>query len=121
MVTAAGILLLVAGAMGIVGGVVILGGGELAMPGISGESASWLVLTFFTIGILEALAGWLVLRLSQTGRILGIVLASVLVVADIVQLGRSGSPGLLTLALYAFVLYGLLAYGFVFKERSAAR
>ena len=120
MVTAAGILLLVAGGFSLVGGVIALGGGEMALPGLSGGETGWVAPLFFAVGVLEALAGWLVLRLSQTGRILGIVLATVVVVADVIQLGRTGSSGLLTIALWAFVLYGLLAYGFVFKQRSEA-
>jgi hypothetical protein len=119
MVTAAGILLLVAGGFSLVGCVIALSGGELSLPGLSPRSAGWVApLFFFSFGALEAVAGWLVLRLSQPGRILGIVLASVVVVSDVIQLGDSGASGLLTIALWAFVLYGLLAYGFVFKPRS---
>jgi hypothetical protein len=121
MVTAAGILLLVASGFSLVGGLIALGGGQLALPGLSAGEAGWVApLIFFSVGALEALAGWLVLRLSSAGRILGIVLATAVVVTEVIQLGRSGASGLLTIALWAFVLYGLLAYGFVFKARSTA-
>jgi hypothetical protein len=120
MVTAAGILLLVAGGFSLVGGLIAVSGGDLALPGLSAGDEGWVVTLFFTVGILETLAGWLVLRLSQAGRILGIVLAIIVVLSDVAQIGSSGSSGLLTLALWAFVLYGLLAYGFVFKPRSTA-
>ncbi|HYY08525.1 MAG TPA: hypothetical protein VFA25_07970 [Actinomycetota bacterium] len=120
MVTAAGILLLVAGGFSLVGGVIALGGGELTLPGFSAGDARWVAPLFFSIGILEALAGWLVLRLSRGGRILGIVLATAVVAYNVVQLGSTGASGLLTIALWAFVLYGLLAYGFVFEARSRA-
>ena len=120
MVTAAGILLLVAGGFSLVGGVIALGGGELTLPGFSAGDARWVAPLFFSFGVLEALAGWLVLRLSQRGRILGIVLAVVVLISNVVQVGTSGPSGLLTIALWAFVLYGLLAYGFVFKARSTA-
>jgi len=120
MVTAAGILLLVAGGFSLVGGLIAVSGGDLSLPGLSAGDEGWVVTLFFTVGILETLAGWLVLRLSQAGRILGIVLAIIVVLSDVAQIGSSGSSGLLTLALWAFVLYGLLAYGFVFKPRSTA-
>jgi hypothetical protein len=120
MVTAAGILLLVAGGFSLVGGVIALGGDELTLPGLSAGDTGWVAPLFFSFGILEALAGWLVLRLSQPGRILGIVLAVVVLISNVVQVGSSGPSGLLTIALWAFVLYGLLAYGFVFSARSTA-
>jgi hypothetical protein len=61
----------------------------------------------------------LVLRLRPAGRILGIVLASFGILTGLAQLRSTGSSGFLALALNAFVLYGLLTYGYVFKtERS---
>jgi hypothetical protein len=121
MVTAAGILLLVAGGFSLVGGAIALGGSELTIPGLSAGDAGWVAPLFLSsFGVLEALAGWLVLRLSQRGRILGIVLAVVVLITSVVQAGSSGPSGLLTIALWAFVLYGLLAYGFVFRAPSTA-
>jgi hypothetical protein len=119
MVTAAGTILIVAGALAIVGGLVLLNTkGGLAIPGLSGrEVARIAAVVAFIVGGLDLLAGWLVLRLSSTGRILGIVIAVIGLVGGLAQLGESGSSGILSLALYAFVLYGLLAYGFVFREQ----
>ena len=75
----------------------------------------------FLVGGLDLLAGWLVLRLNPAGRVLGIVIAVIGLLSGLAQLRQSGFSGLLQLALYAFVLYGLLAYGFVFKQQLRAR
>jgi hypothetical protein len=62
-----------------------------------------------------------VLRLSPAGRVLGIVVASFGIVTGLMQLRSTGSTGLLTLVLDAFVLYALFAFGFVFKGGPTAR
>jgi hypothetical protein len=117
MVTAAGTILIVAGALAILGGFVLLNTkGGLALPGISErDMARITAIVAFIVGGLDLLAGWLVLRLSSAGRILGIVIAVIGLAGVLSQLRESGSSGVLSLALYGFVLYGLLAYGYVFK------
>ncbi len=72
-------------------------------------------------GGLALLAGGLVLRLRPAGRVLGIVLATLGIVTGLVQIGRTGGPGLLAIVLNAFVLYGLFTYGFVFKNGPSPR
>jgi hypothetical protein len=123
LVTAAGTILLVAGTLAIVGGLVLLNTrGGLALPGLSGRNvAKVAAVVAFVVGGLDILAGWLVLRLHPAGRVLGIVISVIGLLGGFAQLGESGSSGLLSLALYAFVLYGLLAFGFVFKEQPPAR
>lgn len=119
MVTAAGTILIVAGALAIVGGLVLLNAkGGFAVPGLSERDVAKITaIVAFIVGGLDILAGWLVLRLSSAGRILGIVIAVIGLAGVLSQLGDSGPSGFLSLALYAFVLYGLLAYGFVFKDQ----
>jgi hypothetical protein len=73
------------------------------------------------MGVLQALAGFLVLRLRPAGRVLGIVLASLGIVAGLLQLRSAGVTGLLSMLLNGFVLYGLLAYSFVFEQAASAR
>ncbi len=124
VVTAAGTILIVAGALAIAGGFLLLSSeGDLAVPGLDGPDVARVaaVIVFFVAGALEVLTGWLVFRLSPAGRVLGIVIAVIGLLGGLAQLRESGFSGLLQLALYAFVLYGLLAYGFVFRDASAAR
>jgi hypothetical protein len=123
MVAAAGTILLVAGGLLVLGGFVISSSeGGVAFPGLSGnDAATTAAVVAFVFGGLHIVAGLLVLRLSSGGRALGIVLAVIGLVGGLAQLGESGASGLLSLALYAFVLYGLLAFGYVFKAHSSAR
>jgi hypothetical protein len=118
MVTYAGLILLISGALSVLFGIVSLSGDtRLLVPGDEGV-VSEEVAAFYLIvsGGLLLVAGWLVLRLRPAGRVLGIVLASIGIVTGLVQIGSTGGAGLLAIALNAFVLYGLFTYGFVFKD-----
>ncbi len=121
MVTYAGLILLISGALSVLFGIVSLSSDtRLLVPGGEGAMSEELVAVYLVIsGGLSLVTGLLVLRLRPAGRLLGIVLASLGIVTGLVQIGSTGGPGLLAIALNAFVLYGLFTYGFVFKtERS---
>lgn len=123
MVTYAGLILLISGALSAIVGIVSFGSDtRLLVPGAGGTMSQEVVAIFLIIsGSLSLLAGWLVLRLRPAGRVLGIVLASLGIVTGLVQIGNTGGPGLLAIALNAFVLYGLFTYGFVFKSGPSPR
>ena len=123
-VTGAAGVLMVAGALSLGIGLMGVTGDRvnIDLPFLEGESAEriaalWLVLQ----GSLALVAGWLVLRLLPTGRVLGIVIAVLGILTGLAQLRSSGSSGLLGLALDAFVLYALFTYGFVFKSGPSPR
>jgi hypothetical protein len=121
MVTYAGLILLISGALSVLFGIVSLSGDtRLLVPGDEGVISEEVAAFYLIVsGGLLLVAGWLVLRLRPAGRVLGIVLASIGIVTGLVQIGSTGGAGLLAIALNAFVLYGLFTYGFVFKnERS---
>jgi hypothetical protein len=121
MVTYAGLILLISGALSMLFGIVSLSGDtRLLVPGDEGVISEEVAAFYLIVsGGLLLVAGWLVLRLRPAGRVLGIVLASIGIVTGLVQIGSTGGAGLLAIALNAFVLYGLFTYGFVFKnERS---
>jgi hypothetical protein len=123
MVTYAGLILLISGALSALFGVVSLSSNtRLLVPGREGAVSEEVVAVYLIIsGGLSLLAGWLVLRLRPAGRLLGIVLASLGIVTGLVQIGSTGGPGLLAIALNAFVLYGLFTFGFVFKPGPSSR
>jgi hypothetical protein len=123
MVTYAGLILLISGALSVLFAIVSLSSDtRLLVPGGEGAISEEVVAVFLVItGGLSLLAGWLILRLRPAGRVLGIVLASLGIVTGLVQIGSTGGPGLLAIALNAFVLYGLFAYGFVFKTEASPR
>ena len=113
----AGVLLVYFGAMDLTGN-----GVDIDTPFLDGEEAGRVIAVILIAqGGLSLLAGWWVFRLRPAGRILGIVLTVVGIVSALAQLRRSGSSGFLTLALDAFVLYALLTYGFLFKQRPLDR
>jgi len=123
-VTGAAGVLLVAGALSLVVGLMGVTGDRVNvdLPFLEGESAERIAaFGLVAQGGLALLAGWLVLRLRPAGRVLGIVLASLGIVTGLAQLRSTGSSGFLALALNAFVLYGLLTYGFVFKTGQSPR
>jgi hypothetical protein len=122
-VTGAAIILIAAGVLAIIAGLVVMNGsGSLEVPGVESQDvATAVAIVAFGLGALDIVAGLLVLRLSPGGRVLGIVIAVVGLLGGLAQLGRSGASGLLSMALYAFVLYALLTYGFVFKQASSSR
>jgi hypothetical protein len=123
MVTYAGLVLLISGALSVLFGIVSLSGDtRLMVPGDEGVISEEVAALYLIVnGCLLLVAGWQVLRLQPAGRLLGIVLASLGIVTGLVQIGRTGGPGLLAIALNAFVLYGLFTYGFVFKTRRSPR
>ena len=123
VVTGAAVILIVAGALAILGGLVVINrSGRLDLPGIRDEQVAGVVAFIaFVLGGLDVLAGWLILRLRPGGRVLGIVISVLGLLSGLAQLGRTGASGLLTLLLYGFVLYALIAYGFVFGRGSYDR
>jgi hypothetical protein len=123
-VTGAAVILLIAGALALLFGSMGLTGDGVTIDTpfqASGSSGRIAATVLVVQGVLSLLAGWLVLRLRPAGRVLGIVVVIFGIVSGLAQLRDTGSSGFLTFALDAYVLYVLFAYGFMFKERPAAR
>jgi hypothetical protein len=123
-VTGAAVILLIAGALALLFGSMGLTGDGVTIDTpfqASGSSGRIAATVLVVQGVLSLLAGWLVLRLRPAGRVLGIVLVVFGILSGLVQLRNTGNSGFLTLALDAYVLYVLFAYGFMFKERPAGR
>jgi hypothetical protein len=116
LVTAAGVILIVLGALqGLAGFVLMVVSPEdLERIGTIGNVnlprvARGIGLFSLVVGALEVLGGILVLRLSERGRIFAIVVASVGLLGGIASVSSGSAPGVLTLGLYAFVIYVLFA------------
>lgn len=116
LITAAGVILIVLGALQGLAGLVLLvvSPEDLSRIGTIGNVNLDRVargIGFFSlvVGALEVLAGILVLRLSDGGRIFAIVVASVGLLGGIASVSGGSAPGVLTLGLYAFVIYVLFA------------
>ena len=123
-VTGAAGILIVAGALALVFGLMAIRGDgvDVDVPLLDeGSMARAVAVALLVQGGLSLLAGVLVLRLRPAGRVLGIVIACLGILSALASLRSAGSSGLLAFALDGFVLYALLAYGFVFKDRAGAR
>jgi hypothetical protein len=123
LVTAAGVILIVLGALQVLAGLVLVAVSpeDLARIGSIGNInldrvARGIGLFSLVIGALEALAGVLVLRLSDGGRILAIVVASLGLLGGIGSLSGGSALGVVTLGLYAFVIYVLFANAAAFHR-----
>jgi hypothetical protein len=116
-VTAAGSILIVLGALGVLVGIVLaLSRDAMGMQELVPRDAV-VAVGIFTVVLsgLELLAGVLVLRRSNAGRVLGIALAGLGVFGGIAGLASEGSAAV-GLVLNGLVLYGLLAYGRAFRR-----
>lgn len=122
LVTAAGVILIVLGAVQGLTGVMllVLSPADLARIGSIGNMdlgsvARGIGLFSLMIGALEIVAGILVLRLSEGGRVFAIVVAAFGAFGGFASVLSGSAPGVLTLGCYAFVIYVL------FSQRAAFR
>ncbi len=122
LVTAAAVVLIVLGALQGLAGVVlmVLSPADLSRIGSIGNMdltsvAKGIGLFSLVVGALEIVAGILVLRLSVGGRVFAIVVAAFGAFGGLASVFSGSAPGVLTLGLYAFVIYVL------FSQRAAFR
>jgi hypothetical protein len=138
MVTAAGVVMIVLGALVILLGLLFLIGGafiggagseiETEVPGFSGMAGAVagviivLAVIFLAFGILNIVAGANVLGGRGWARITGIVLAIILGLLSLLGLGEDQGGGiiitLLLIAANAFIVWALVASGSWFAARA---
>jgi hypothetical protein len=121
LVTAAGGMLITAGILDALGGIiVVLAGSEALVNGKQlGESARLVGVLLVGLGVLDVLAGLLVLRLSPAGRVLGFVLAGLTIVLALVNLAQgNGRSAVLPLILGGLVIWALVVLEPTFRRAS---
>lgn len=102
VVTAAGILLIVAGAFAILGGLLSFGAAGL------GGIFVILAVILLAIGALEIYAGIQILGLRERGRVIGLVVAGIGAIFSLIFLITAGDfTQIISLALDAFVIWAL--------------
>jgi hypothetical protein len=122
LVTAAAVILIVLGVLQALGGLVLLvvrpedlgriaSMGDLSLDRVVRGAAVFILV----VGSIEVLAGILVLRLSDGGRILAIVLVSIGILGGIGSVSGGNGLGVVTLGLNAFVIYVLFAHAAAFR------
>ena len=122
LVTAAAVILIAIGALQALAGMVFLFVSPQQLASIASMGnvrieplAKGIGFFILVVGSLEIIAGVLVLRLSAGGRVFAIVLASIGLVGGIGNVTHGYAPGLVTLGLYAFVIYVLFAHASAFR------
>jgi hypothetical protein len=116
VVTTAGVILIGVGAFAAVAAALILSSGDrAAIRGLAENAVQAVGWAALIVGVVEVLAGTLILRLSQVGRVLGIVLGAVGVLGALASL--ASPQGLISIAIYGFVIYALAPSGDAFRHQ----
>jgi hypothetical protein len=102
LITAAGIVLIIAGALGVVSTLILLG-----LANGLGIVEILYVLIGLAVGAASIWAGWMVLQLREQGRSLGLVLAIVGAVFALIAVIQGSTISIINLALDAFLIYAL--------------
>jgi hypothetical protein len=106
-VTAAAVLLIIGGALGLLGGLLLFtGAGVAAGSGVGGIFVV-LGLIFLAVGALELYAGIQVLSLKEVGRKIGVVLAAISGVLSLLSIGRTPGTSIIQIAIDVFIIWAL--------------
>ena len=121
--TAAGVILIAMGCIQALAGLilVVVSPDDLARIGSFGNLdieriARGVGVFSLIVGLAGAVAGFLVLRLVEAGRILALVVSFLLLLGGLGSLGRGSAISLVSMGLYGFVVYALFAHGRVFRR-----
>jgi len=120
-VTAAGVLEIILGAVGILIGVLFVTAGSLFVgavsnvEGVDTGAASGLGGIFIVVaiiialvGVLEIYAGIQILKLRERGRMIGLVLAIISLVLNLLSIGQSSSTSIVSILISGFIIYALV-------------
>jgi hypothetical protein len=111
VVTAAAVLLIIGGAFALLGGLILFGvGGNL------GGLFVVLGLVFLAVGALQLYAGIQVLALREQGRKIGIVLAAVAGVLNLLSIAKTPFSSIVGIAIDLFILWALTQNAQYFRE-----
>ena len=120
----AGILFFVAGIFHVIDGIAALSKAHTFNPGSRGDGLFanihfWGVVMLI-IGGLAIFAGYALLNRMASGRIIGIFLASLGIIAQLMFLSANESWALIMIAIWLMILYGLIVRGDEFDSPTAA-
>jgi hypothetical protein len=111
VVTAAAVLLIIGGAFALLGALILFGvGGSL------GGLFVVLGLIFLAVGALQLYAGVQVLGLREQGRKIGIVLAGVAGVLNLVSIAKTPFSSIVGIAIDVFIIWALTQNAPYFRE-----
>lgn len=121
LVTAAGVLEIILGAVGILIGILFVTAGSLFVGAVSnvegvdtgaatGLGGIFIVVAIIIalVGILEIYAGIQILKLRERGRMIGLVLAIISLVMNLLSIGRSSGTSIVSILISGFIIYALV-------------
>ena len=111
IVTAAGVLLIIAGALQVLFGLLFVAG---AVAG--GGFFTLIAIVLLAVGAVEIYAGIKVLGLQEVGRRIGLAVAAVVLLFNLLSIRRAPVSAIVGIVLNGFILYALIQHGEHFRS-----
>lgn len=107
----AGVFFLVAGTFHVIEGIAALASSRYLVPQVLFANLEFWGVLLLVIGGLGIFAGYAILSIQETGRALGVVLASAGIVVQLMFINANAWWGLVMIALFMAILYALIVKG----------
>jgi hypothetical protein len=109
--TFAGVFFLIAGTFHVINGIAALSGSKYLYSQVFFANIEFWGVVLLIIGGLSIFAGYAILGRQESGRVIGIVLASLGIIVELLFANTSGVWPLAMIAVYIIILYGLIVKG----------
>lgn len=107
----AGVFFLVAGTFHVIEGIAALSKSRYLFAQVLFANLEFWGVVLLVLGGLGIFAGYAILSLQETGRVLGIALAAVGIVVQLMFINANAWWGIVMIAVYMAILYGLIVKG----------
>jgi hypothetical protein len=107
IVTAAAVMLIVVGGLQVLGGILVLAGAGVATGTGVGGLFAFVAIIILAIGAVHIYAGVKCLALEVLGRTLGMIIAVVGIVLQLLSIGRTPGTSIVGILIDAFIFYAL--------------
>jgi hypothetical protein len=109
--TFAGVFFLVAGTFQVIEGIAALSKSNYLISQVFFANLEFWGVVLLIVGGLGIFAGYAILSRQEIGRVLGIALASLGIIVQLMFINANASWGLVMIAVYIAILYGLIVKG----------
>ncbi|MGH3142485.1 MAG: DUF7144 family membrane protein [Gaiellales bacterium] len=109
--TFAGVFFLVAGTFHVIEGIAALSKSRYLFAQVLFANLEFWGVVLLVLGGLGIFAGYAILSLQESGRVLGIALAAVGIIAQLMFINANAWWGVVMIAVYMAILYGLIVKG----------
>ncbi len=109
--TFAGVFFMVAGTFQVIEGIAALSKSKYLLAQVLFANLEFWGVVLLIVGGLGIFAGYAILSGQEIGRVLGIALASLGIVVQLMFINANASWGLVMIAVYMAILYGLIVKG----------